>query len=52
MNRCSKFSRCVYFASVVKPKTCRALGIAAVGFVGDHLKDKKLTIQHIGLTFI
>ena len=58
MNRCSKFSRCVYeipnafiisqaepkkLASVVKPKTRRALGIAAVGFVGDHLKDKKLT---------
>ena len=30
-------------ASVVKPKTCRALGIAVVGFVGDHLKDKKVT---------
>ena len=30
-------------ASVVKPKTRRALGIAGVGFVGDHLKDKKLT---------
>ena len=27
-------------ASVVKPKTPRALGIA-VDFVGDHLKDKK-----------
>ena len=30
-------------ASVVKPKTCRALGIAVVGFVGDHLRDKKAT---------
>ena len=30
-------------ASVVKPKTCRALGIAVVGFVGDHLKVKKVT---------
>ena len=30
-------------ASVVKPKTRRALGIAVVGFVGDHLKDKKVT---------
>ena len=29
-------------ASVVKPKTRRALGIV-VGFVGDHLKDKMLT---------
>ena len=29
-------------ASVVKPKTCRALRIAVVGFVGDHLKDKKV----------
>ena len=29
-------------ASVVKPKTPRALGIA-VDFVGDHLKDKKAT---------
>ena len=29
-------------ASVVKPKTRRALGIAVVGFVGDHLKDKKV----------
>ena len=29
-------------ASVVKPKTRRALGIV-VDFVGDHLKDKKLT---------
>ena len=28
-------------ASVVKAKTRRALGIAVVGFVGDHLKDKK-----------
>ena len=28
-------------ASVVKPKTRRALGIDVVGFVGDHLKDKK-----------
>ena len=26
-------------ASVVTPKTRRALGIAVVGFVGDHLKD-------------
>ena len=60
MNRCSKFSHCVYkipnafigqilqaepkkFASVVKPKTRRALWITAVGFVGDHLKDKKVT---------
>ena len=25
-------------ASVVKPKTRHALGIAVVGFVGDHLK--------------
>ena len=30
-------------ASVVKPKTGRALGIAVVGFVGDHLKDKQVT---------
>ena len=30
-------------ASVVKPKTRRALGITVVGFVGDHLKDKKMT---------
>ena len=30
-------------ASIVKPMTRRALGIAAVGFVGDHLKDKKVT---------
>ena len=30
-------------ASVVEPKTRRALGIAVVGFVGDHLKDKKVT---------
>ena len=29
-------------ASVVKPKTRRALGIV-VDFVGDHLKDKKST---------
>ena len=29
-------------ASVVKTKTRRALGIA-VDFVGDHLKDKKVT---------
>ena len=29
-------------ASVVKPKTPRALGIA-VDFEGDHLKDKKAT---------
>ena len=28
-------------ASVVKAKTRRAVGIAVVGFVGDHLKDKK-----------
>ena len=30
-------------ASVVKQKTRRALRIAVVGFVGDHLKDKKVT---------
>ena len=30
-------------ASVVKPKTRPALGIAVIGFVGDHLKDKKVT---------
>ena len=30
-------------ASVVKPKIRRALGIAVVDFVGDHLKDKKVT---------
>ena len=30
-------------ASVVETKTRRALGIAVVGFVGDHLKDKKVT---------
>ena len=30
-------------ASVVKSKTRRALGIAVVGFVGYHLKDKKVT---------
>ena len=59
MNRCSKLSRYVSeipnafigrisqaepkrLASVVKPKT-RALGTAVVGFVGDHLKDKKVT---------
>ena len=30
-------------ASVVKLKTHHALGIAVVGFVGDHLKDKKVT---------
>ena len=30
-------------ASVVKPKAHRALGITVVGFVGDHLKDKKVT---------
>ena len=29
-------------ASVVKPKTRCALGIAVVGYVGDHLKDKKM----------
>ena len=56
MNRCSKLSHYVYeipnafvwrisqkLASVVKPKTRRALGVAVVGFVGDHLKDKKVT---------
>ena len=58
MNRCSKLSRYVYeyqmllsgefckpkkLASVVMSKTHRALGIAVVGFVGDHLKDKKVT---------
>ena len=30
-------------ASVVMSKTHRALGIAVVGFVGVHLKDKKVT---------
>ena len=30
-------------AYIVKPKTSGALGIAVVGFVGDHLKDKKVT---------
>ena len=30
-------------ASIVKPKTRHALEIAVVGFVGDHLKDKKAT---------
>ena len=30
-------------ASVVKQNTRRALGIAVVGFVGDHLKDRKVT---------
>ena len=30
-------------ASVVKTKTRRALGIAVVGFVGEYLKDKKVT---------
>ena len=30
-------------ASVVKPKTRRALGIAVVGFVCDHFRDKKAT---------
>ena len=30
-------------ASVIKPKTRHALGIAVVGFAGDHLKDKKVT---------
>ena len=30
-------------ASVVKPKTGRALGFTVLGFVGDHLKDKKVT---------
>ena len=29
-------------AFVVKTKTCRSLGIT-VDFVGDHLKDKKVT---------
>ena len=29
-------------AYVVKPKTRSALGIAVVGFVGDHLKDNKV----------
>ena len=29
--------------SVVKPKTGRALEITVLGFVGDHLKDKKVT---------
>ena len=29
-------------ASIVKPKTCHAQGIA-VDFVGDHLKVKKVT---------
>ena len=59
MNRCSKFLRYVYeipnvfirrisqaepkkLASVVKPNTRRALGIT-VDFVGDHLKNKKVT---------
>ena len=69
MNRCSKRSRYVYempnafnrrisqaepkkLASVVKPK----LRIGAVGFVADHLKDKKVTQfntldrLHIGCT--
>ena len=54
MNHCSKLLRfftkymyqCFYranFASRVKPKMCRALGIAVVGFVGDHFRDKKAT---------
>ena len=30
-------------ASVVKPKTRRALGFAVVGFVGDNFRDKKVT---------
>ena len=31
-------------ASIVKPKTRRALGLlSVVDFVGDHLKDKKVT---------
>ena len=30
-------------ASIVKLKTRSALGIAVGGFVGDHLKDKKVT---------
>ena len=30
-------------ASVVKQKTRRALGIAVVGFVGDHLKAERAT---------
>ena len=29
--------------SVGKPKTRLVLGFAVVGFVGDHLKDKKAT---------
>ena len=59
MNRCSKLLRFVYeipnafigrisqtepkLASVVKPKTRRALGFAVVGFVGDHFRGKKVT---------
>ena len=34
---------CKKLASVVKPKTRRALGIAVVGFVGELLKHKKAT---------
>ena len=30
-------------ASLVEPKTLRALGIVVVDFEGDHLKDKKVT---------
>ena len=30
-------------ASVIKPKMQCALGIAVVGFVGDHLKDRTAT---------
>ena len=41
-------------ASVVKPKTHRALGIAVVGFVGDHLKAERATEFSTldGLTFM
>ena len=43
-------------ASVVKPKTRRALGIAVVGFVGDHLTGQgqkgDRIMQNIGLSFI
>ena len=38
-----RISQAKKLASVVTPKTRRALGIAVVGFVGDHLKDKKVT---------
>ena len=56
MNRCSKLSCYVNeipnafiwrishkLASIVKLKTRRALGIAVLGFLDDHLKDKKVT---------